>query len=222
VVSVKKKINNSYILLLTFLLLITSVFCGKQLYIAPRLIINSSMIIYPITFIVSIIIYEKYKMKEAKNAIITSILMILLFYLIGSILCSFNSTLDSKIISDSLRRIITPNYFSLYNMIIYYPNLINLLTLCGCFYLSHYIMLVVYEVSKDYVNYIVAFIVSLLIAFFIDQMLYTSVTNLSLLVSNKISLVNYIELLTANYIVVVISTIIMTFILPLILKREKN
>lgn len=216
----KKKINNSYLLLLSFLLLIITIFSGKEVYIAPKLIVNLSLIIYPITFLISAIIYHKYKMKEAKSSILSSILIVLLFYLVASLLCSFNSTLDTKLASDTLRTVFTPNYFEIYNLIIYYPNLLSLLSLLGIYYLSHYIFLIVYEASSEYINFIVAFLISLLIAFIIDQMLYLPVVNSIVLFKGDMSLITFIEKLTANFIVVVVSTVILTFIYPKCIKKN--
>lgn len=216
----RKKINNTYLLLLSFLFLIGIIFSSKDIYIAPKLIINMGLLIYPITFLLIAIIYQKYQMKEAKRSIIESILIVLVFYLIASLFCSLNSTLDTKSVSVYLRNIFTPNYFELYNITFYYPNLFVLFGSCGIFYLSHYIFLVVYEACNDYVSYIISFIIAILIAFIIDQMLYLPIIKLLDLLNNNLSLIAFIERLTANFIIVVISSAILTFIYPLCLKKN--
>lgn len=215
-----KKKNISYLLVLSFLMLLCLIYSNKEVYIAKNLIINLSIVIYPITFLITGLITKEGGIKESKKSLKLTFLIILIFYLITSILCTINSTTNSNDISTSLREVFTPNYFNIYDLTIYYPNLINLFTMLIVFYLSHNIFIILYDICKNYVSIFLTFVIAILISGFIDQMLYVSFTTIFNGLNTKLDLVNYVKNLTANFIITIFTSIILSIIFPIITKKN--
>lgn len=215
-----KKKNISYLLVLSFLMLLCLIYSNKEVYIEKNLIINLSIVIYPISFLITGLITKEGGIKESKKSLKLTFLIILIFYLITSILCTVNSTTNSNDISTSLREVFTPNYFNVYDLTIYYPNLINLFTMLTVFYLSHNIFIILYDICKNYVSIFLTFVIAILISGFIDQMLYVSFTTIFNGLNTKLDLVNYVKNLTANFIITIFTSIILSIIFPIITKKN--
>ena len=182
-----KNIKNYYSIILFSILLLSLIFIEKYIYIAPNLNINSSLLFY-------------------------SFIFILLFYIIVSILNTINSITTSKIITDSLREIFTPNNFTVGSKFIYYPKLEIVLTFSIIYFISHYIFITIYEATIDFTYNIIAFILSLLIGFILDQLLFIPLSNIPNLIKEIIIYEDLIKLMTANFIIVIFTSIIMLFI----------
>lgn len=218
----KKNTTNYYTFVLTLLLILINIFRNKMINIAPSINVSISTIIYPVSFLLIIIILKKYKFKEAKESILLSSLLVLLFYLVVSILCSIVPTTSSAEINNSLRETFTPNNFHLYNLNIYYPNLLALFASTSIFILTHYICITIYEVIEDNSNYFIAFMLALLLSFIIDQMLFVPLVNILDIYYGKMSVIDIIQTLTGNFFIVVIMTIILMFLYPLCLNKKER
>ena len=119
---------------------------------------------------------------------------------------------------ESLKNIISPNAVKIVSFKLYYPNL-NLISLLIIFLLTHYIFLIIYDLIKDNSNYLIGFILAIIISFILDQTFYTSISNIYNVVVNDLNTIEIIKQLTANYFVVICSSVICLFIYP-ILKRK--
>jgi uncharacterized PurR-regulated membrane protein YhhQ (DUF165 family) len=203
-------------------LLISFIFLDKNIYIGPKLLISAGLLIYPFTFLILTFIYNKYTIKEAKYSIYISFMLLLVFYLIASIFNSIEAVVSSETVSESLRIIFTPNHFIIKNIIIYYPNLINLLTFSVIFFITHYIFVVVYEAIESTTNYLIGFILSILIGFILDQLLFTPLVSLPHLIDHSLSYNALIETMTANFIIVIFSSLVMLIIYSINQKKKKN
>ncbi|MGN1380562.1 MAG: hypothetical protein ACI4W0_03400 [Bacilli bacterium] len=135
---------------------------------------------------------------------------------------SISGMTSTKEITESLRNIFTPNKLAIKSISIYYPNLINLISSILIFYLTHNIFSITFEITKDYTSKTISFIMSILISFIIDQMIYISVISFIPLYNESITLTNYIENLTASFIMIIFTSVIMTIIYSIIQKRSKN
>ena len=78
---------------------------------------------------------------------------------------------------ESLKNIISPNAVKIASFKLYYPNL-NLISLLIIFLLTHYIFLIIYDLIKDNSNYLIGFILAIIISFILDQTFYTSISNI--------------------------------------------
>ena len=171
----KKKINNTSSILIIFLILCYT-FQGKIINIAPSLNISISLLLYPLTFILTLIIYQKHGILESKKSIILSVLLLFTYILISSLLCNISSISSENAVSESLRNVFTPQNTTLYNLHIYYPNILNTFLFIIVYTLSHYIFIVLYDGIKDNSNKYIGLILSLLIASILDQIMYLPIT----------------------------------------------
>ena len=133
-------------------------------------------------------------------------------------MCQVSSSND---LINSIKNIFTPNVYSIYSYNIYYPDIYKLVTYLIVYYFSHYIFFISYEVTYENAGYLVAFLISTLIGFILDQMIFTTVYNFPYLFTNKIVLYDFLNILTSNFIVTLISSIILLLFVP-IFNRKKS
>ena len=212
----------TYIILLAFSLLLSTIVSGKLLYIAPHLAISASFLAYAFTFLFTAGHNEKTNIDNTKNILKKVVIGTLIFYLFMIVVNSLSGMTSTKEVTESLRNIFTPNKLAIKSISIYYPNLINLISSILIFYLTHNIFSITFEITKDYTSKTISFIISILISFIIDQMIYISVISFIPLYNESITLTNYIENLTASFIMIIFTSVIMTIIYSIIQKRSKN
>lgn len=212
----------TYIILLAFSLLLSTIVSGKLLYIAPHLTISASLLAYAFTFLFTARLNEETNIDNTKNILKKVVIGTLIFYLFMIVINSISGMTSTKEITESLRNIFTPNKLAIKSINIYYTNLINLISYILIFYLTHNIFSITFEITKDYTSKTISFIMSILISFIIDQMIYISVISFIPLYNESITLTNYIENLTASFIMIIFTSVIMTIIYSIIQKRSKN
>ena len=207
-------------IILLIILIVSFMFKSITLNLNKNMELSLGLFLYSITFIISSIMIKNNKISDCKKTLFKSSLYLLLFYFIITILSNFN--IDSTLMN-SMRNIFTPNNFTINKLIIYYPNLINLFTYLLVFYLSHYIFFVTYEVLEINTNKFISFFVSILIAFILDQIIYTSLTNIIPLFSDKITINTFVKELTNNFFICLTTSCLLSLINPLFnVKKEKN
>ena len=212
----------TYIILLAFSLLLSTIVSGKLLYIAPHLTISASLLAYSFTFLFTAKLNEETNIDNTKNILKKVVIGTLILYLFMIVVNSLSGMTSTKEVTESLRNIFTPNKLAIKSINIYYPNLISLISAVLIFYLTHNIFSITFEITKDYTSKTISFIISILISFIIDQMIYISVTSFIPLYKESIKLTNYIENLTASFIIIILTSVIMTIIYSIIQKRSKN
>lgn len=212
----------TYIILLAFSLLLSTIVSGKLLYIAPHLTISASLLAYAFTFLFTARLNEETNIDNTKNILKKVVIGTLIFYLFMIVINSISGMTNTKEVTESLRNIFTPNKLAIKSINIYYTNLINLISYILIFYLTHNIFSITFEITKDYTSKTISFIMSILISFIIDQMIYISVISFIPLYNESITLTNYIENLTASFIMIIFTSVIMTIIYSIIQKRSKN
>ena len=212
----------TYIILLAFSLLLSTIVSGKLLYIAPHLTISASLLAYAFTFLFTARLNEETNIDNTKNILKKVVIGTLIFYLFMIVINSISGMTSTKEITESLRNIFTPNKLAIKSISIYYPNLISLISAVLIFYLTHNIFSITFEITKDYTSKTISFIISILVSFIIDQMIYISVISFIPLYNESITLTNYIENLTASFIMIIFTSVIMTIIYSIIQKRSKN
>ena len=217
--NIKTKTNFSN-LTLFILILISYIFYEKFIYLAPNLNISISMLIYPITFLITANILKKYGITETKKTIKLTSLSLIIFIIISCILCSVESITTTNIISNNLREILTPNNIAFNNIIIYYPKILFTSIFIIVFTLSHYIFTILYEIINNNSNYIIAFLLSFIIAFLLDRIIFIPIVNINNLLNNTINIIDLIKSLTANFIIVIFSSVILLFIHYFYQKRK--
>lgn len=212
--------NKNLNIILLIILIISFMFKSITLNLNKNMELSLGLFLYSITFIISTIMIKNSKISDCKKILIKSCLYMLLFYFIITLLSNFN--IDSILMS-SMRNIFTPNNLTLSKLAIHYPNLVNLFIYLLVFYLSHYIFFVTYEVLEINTNKFISFFVSILIAFILDQIIYTTITNIFPLFSDKITINTFVKELTNNLFICLTSSCILSIFTPLIkIKKEKN
>ena len=218
----KKNYINNYGILLFMVLLISFIFINKYIYIAPNLNVNIGLFLYPFTYLLTYIIYNKTNITNTKQTIYFNFKLIIIFYLIISILNTIEGTLSSSLVTDSLRVVFTPNFIYTNNIYIYYPDIVNLLTYIVIYFITHYIFIVTYEAIKDSTNYLLGFTLAIFISFILNQMLYTPLVNIRNLINNTLKYNTLIEMMTANFIVVIFTSIIIIIIYLIYYKKHNS
>ena len=215
------KKRDSFNTILFFLItLLGIVFYNKFIYLAPNLNVSIGLIIYAFSFLVLVYLYKNTSIKYAKETIFSVFAMLLVFYFLVTILNSIDSITDSKLISDNLRNIFTPNAVDVKGYFLYYPHVSAVITYPVVFFLSHYIFITTYEALEEATNYIIGFVLAILMSFILDQVIYTPLVNAHKLINGLITYPELIRQLTANFIVVIFMSIMLLFIYAL--RREKR
>ena len=206
-----KKVNNSFLiyLLLSFII-ICSVFKYKTIFIEPNNILEVSIsnLLYPFTFLFTILIFKKSNFKETHKTIIKTTLIFLIFTLVISIMNSIPGSYYTREADLALKNILSPNYFMLGTFPIYYPDILSTLTFTLLFYFSHILIVILYEAMEPYTYKFVAFSLAMFIPFALDTICYTTITNTFL----NIEFSKLITNLTSNFVLVVIYSIIITLL----------
>ena len=205
---------------LFLLVLLGIIFSNKYIYLAPNLNISIGLIIYAFSFLILVYLYKNTNIRYAKETIFSVFVLLYIFFFLVTILNSIDSITESKYISDSLRILFTPNAIYIKGYFLYYPHVSLVITYPVVFFLSHYIFIVSYEAIEETTNYIIGFILSILISFILDQSLYTPFVNAHKLVNHIIDYKSLIRQMTANYIVVIFMSLLMLFIYAL--RKEKR
>lgn len=214
----EKKKNYNYALILFILVLLSYLFNTINVNIYNNASISIGVLLYSLTFLVSSIMIERNKMKDCKKYVLSSIKYLVLFFIIATIMCQVSSSND---LINSIKNVFTPNVYSIYSYNIYYPDIYKLIAYLTVYYFSHYIFFISYEVTYENAGYLVAFLISTLIGFILDQMIFTTVYNFPYLFTNKIVLYDFLNILTSNFIVTLISSIILLLFVP-IFNRKKS
>lgn len=214
----EKKKNYNYALILFILVLLSYLFNTINVNIYNNASISIGVFLYSLTFLVSSIMIERNKMKDCKKYVLSSIKYLVLFFIIATIMCQVSSSND---LINSIKNVFTPNVYSIYSYNIYYPDIYKLVTYLIVYYFSHYIFFISYEVTYENAGYLVAFLISTLIGFILDQMIFTTVYNFPYLFTNKIVLYDFLNILTSNFIVTLSSSIILLLFVP-IFNRKKG
>ncbi len=206
-------------IVLSLLLILAVIFKEKVIYIAPTLNVSMLTFIYSFTFLIPIILINKYNFKSAKQAITYSFMALIIFYLITTLLCTIPGNMEFLEVEDLLRKVFAPNSFSLGNMIIYYPDLT--IPLLGIVYLlSHNILISTYEALTSFTNKYLSFSIAIFIAFIIDTMFSVPFIYFQEIFYNNIDMLDVIKYLTASYMVLIVFSLIMIFIYSLYINKK--
>lgn len=215
-----KKIINNWGTTLFMFFIVSYLFLNKSINIGPSLNISTSLLIYPLTYLIVFVIYERFDISESKKSILISAALLCFFILLSIILCSISAVVSTNEISQSLRNILTPNVLPVLGFNIYYPSIIKVSLFIIVFILSHYIFIILYDGIKESAHYLVSFILAIMIAFILDQIMFLPLSCLPELLNETISIIDVIKMLTANFIVVIFSSLGMLFITPFIVKTK--
>lgn len=208
--------NKNYTTIIFIFILLSFILINTNITILNKPL-SIGLILYSITYYITYIIIEKINIKEYKNILKQVIKYILIFYTIITIINSLNITPKESIIN-----IFTPNYIIINNYNIYYPNILNLILYLLTFYFTHYIFYIIYEVTKPESNYIIAFIISILISFILDQILYTTTSNIYIIINNIDKYKDFLTTLTSNLMVTLLTSITLTPLTIITNKKTKK
>ena len=217
----KGKENNTIITyLLIIFMIICQIFRYKTIYIEPNNVLEISLsnILYPITFIIIILLKNKTNFKETHNSIIKTCILFLIFTLIITLLNIIPANTNGRNIDIAIKQIFTPSYHIFNKYILYYPNIIDLITYTLLFYFSHTIILILYEAIEPYTNTFITYFLSMFIPLTLDSLCFTTIND----VFNEIDFNKMIIHLTSNFVIVIISTILLSIIYTIIQKKVRS
>ena len=212
--------NNAFV---NYIFIISIILCQifryKMFYIEPNHILETNItnIIYPFTFILILLYRNKTSFKEAHYGIIKTCFIFMVFMLAVSLLNIIPSSSSSMNTDMALKQIFTPNSFTLNKYMFYYPSIINILSYTLLFYFSHTIMIILYEAMEPYTNKFINCALSMFIPLTLDTLCFTTIND----VFNEIEFNTMILHLTSNFVIVIISTLLLSFIYTLINKKNK-
>jgi predicted DNA-binding protein YlxM (UPF0122 family) len=127
--------------------MVCSIFRYKTIYIEPNNILEVSIsnFLYPFTFLFIILIYNNDNFKEAHKTIIKTAITFILFIFLVSILNSIPGNYYATETDLALKQVLTPNYFVINNFLVYYPNILNIISFTLLYYFSHVLILILYD-----------------------------------------------------------------------------
>lgn len=209
-----KKGNNNYntntfiTYLIILLVIVCQIFRYKSIFIEPNhvLEVSISSIVYPFTFLLILLLNNKTNFKETHKSILKITGIFLIFMLIATILNIIPTSSSTREIDTALKNVLTPNYMLIKGHIIYYPDLLNVITFSLLFYFSHTIILILYEAMIPYTKKFIAYALSMFIPFTLDTLCYIAIND----VFKEIEFNKIIVDLTSNFVIVIVFTIILT------------
>lgn len=211
--------NFNYTLLLFILILISYLFNLINVNIYNNSSLSIGVIFYSLTYLVTFKMIKKNKISDNKKILFSSVLYFLLFFVLTTILCQFNSENDLLV---SLRNVFTPTSYAINNITFYYPDVYRIIIYLLVYFFSHYIFMITYDVSEINTGYLVGFLVSMLIGFILDQMLYTTIYYLPDIIMSNLTVIDFLKTLTSNFIVTLLSSIILLIFVPILNIKNKN
>jgi len=218
----KNKKDTSTILkyLLLTVIIICSIFRYKTLFIEPNNVLEVSIsnLLYPFSYILTILILKKTNFKETHKTIISVALVFLVFTILVSLMNSIPGNYYSRDIDLWLKEILTPKFFIVNKTAIYIPNLFNILSYTILFYFSHVLLVILYEAMEPYTKKFIAFSLAMFIPYALDTICFTTIISTVELVEFNKLILN----LTSNFVVVIIYTIVMTIIFSLTNIKKKS
>jgi len=219
--SMNKKGKNITLInyLLLVFIMVCSIFRYKTIYLDPSNTLQASLsnFLYPFTFLFIILIFKKQNFKEAHNTIIKTSAIFLLFILLVSILNTIPGNYFATETDLALKEVLTPNYFVIKDTLIYYPNLLNILSFTLLYYFSHTLILILYEAMEPYAYKFIAFALAMFIPFTLDTICFVTINDMSLNVDFNKLIID----LTSNFVIVIVFTLITAGIYALIYKNKK-
>lgn len=210
--------NFNYTLLLFILILISYLFNLINVNIYNNSSLSIGVIFYSLTYLVTFKMIKKNKISDNKKILFSSVLYFLLFFVLTTILCQFNSENNLLV---SLRNVFTPESHEFNNFTIYFPDVYKIIIYLLIYFFSHYIFMVTYDVSEINTGYLVGFLVSMLIGFILDQMLYTTIYYLPEVIMNNLTILDFLKSLTANFIITLFSSIFLLIFVPILNINKK-
>lgn len=204
-------------LLLTFII-ICSIFKYKTVFLEPNNVLEVSIsnLLYPFTFLFTILILKKSNFKETHKIIIKTALVFLIFTVILSIMNSIPGSYYTREADLALKNVLTPHYFMIGTTPIYYPDILSTLSFTILFYFSHILVVILYEAMEPYTYKFVAFALAMFIPFALDTICYTTIVS----TFENVEFSKLITNLTSNFVLVIIYSIFIT-LLYLLFTRKK-
>lgn len=210
--------NFNYTLLLFILILISYLFNLINVNVYNNSSLSIGVIFYSLTYLVTFKMMKKNKISDNKKILFSSVLYFLLFFVLTTVLCQFNSENNLLV---SLRNVFTPESHEFNNFTIYFPDVYKIIIYLLIYFFSHYIFMVTYDVSEINTGYLVGFLVSMLIGFILDQMLYTTIYYLPEVIMNNLTILDFLKNLTANFIITLFSSIFLLIFVPILNINKK-
>lgn len=208
-----KEKSFNYTLLLFILILISYLFNLINVNVYNNSSLSIGVIFYSLTYLVTFKMMKKNKISDNKKILFSSVLYFILFFVLTTILCQFNSENDLLV---SLRNVFTPTSYAIKNFTFYYPDVYKIIIYLLVYFFSHYIFMITYDVSEINTGYLVGFLVSMLIGFILDQMLYTTIYYLPDIIMSNLTVIDFLKTLTSNFIVTLLSSIILLIFVPIL------
>lgn len=206
-------------LLLTFII-ICSIFRYKTIYLDSNNILEASIsnFLYPFTYLFIVLIYKHNNFTEAHKTIIKTSMIFLIFILLISVLNTIPGNYYATKTDLALKEALTPYSFMVNNKLFYYPNIINIISFTALYYISHTLVIILYEAMLPYTKNIIAYNLAMFIPFTLDTMCFVTINDIYL----KVEFNKLITDLTSNFIIVIIFTLIISIIFDIIIKKSKS
>ena len=208
-----KKGNNNYsfcLYLLLLFIILCQLFRYKIIYLEPNHILESSIsnILYPFTFLFTVLLFKKLDFKNSHRIIIKTAFFYLLFVLFLTLITNITANSNSIKLDVLLKQLFTPNNIVINKHIYYYPDILNIIIFSLLFYFSHTVFLILYEAISIYTNKFITFFLSMFIPYTLDTLCYTSITE----IFKQVDFNTLILHLTSNFVIVITFTILTTIL----------
>lgn len=209
-------------ILLAICLITANFIGGKYTNLANQINVSNSVLIYPISFLIVILMMRTFDKKYAKKAIYISVIAQVLF-IIGLTLVSFlRSNDDSTFVRAYIEYLFTPNSSEVFGLTFSYPNIIIYVFSIGAFIFSHIIAIKLYDSTINICPDVFSFGITFFISYLIDSIIYTAGFNtVTMLMDDKWNFTKLIRILTGQFIGVFATGIIMIIIYCIVIKFIK-
>lgn len=205
---------------LTFILLLLAYLSNSRIIeIGPNLNINLTYFIFPLIFLILIVINNFYGISESKKTIKSSCISLLIFVGLIMILNLIPSNIDNIKTEVLFKNLFTPNNISILGFKIYYPDLIFLASYLILSFITSYIMIAIYNAVKEETKDFIAFYLSMFISLILFAIILISIDTLLI---QSLTFKESISFLTAGFIIVIALSIIILIINSIINLFKKS
>ena len=207
--------------LMTISIIVAYIFTLKFYEPVPNVLVTGGIFSYPITFLLTLFITDKYGLKESKKSIYISSSLFLLFLLLIIISLLPVSNTTTMQYNSIVQYLFANNQFHITNNIIfYYPTLGQCFGILFGFIISHLLTSIIYNSISKVSSYIVSAGIALFIGYSIDRIIFVILLFIEGLIAKDNTIDFVIRFITSECLASLIASIII-LILFIIIKNIK-
>lgn len=208
--------------LLSMLLVATYIFTLKFYEPAKNILIMGSVVVYPFTFLITMLISRYYGFKECRKAIFMSAGLYLCFALIMMVALFPPASKSTMQYNAIVQYVFANNIVNVGSTSFYYPTMGQFLGVVVSFVISHLLVATIYNAIHKYTVEYLAAGLSLFIGYIIDRIILVMMLYAKGLRLKKNTFDFVIRALTSEFMVSIVMVVLIVIVYIVITKIKKS